>query len=117
MNGVPRGELPPKVSNFLGAVHQLPHPFYLRHNLPFMDLDKMRAEAYGHLLLECTDVFYRQIVLAHFALEELKLPNDEAIFYTRNVLIMNESEINSPEFDRFYMWYYINYIVKMGIKS
>jgi len=82
-----------------------------------MNLDMMRAEAYGHFLLACSDLFYRQIVLAHFALDELKLPAEEAIVYTRKAKIEDESEINSPEFDRFYTWYYINYVINTSVKG
>ncbi len=82
-----------------------------------MNLDMMRAEAYGHFLLACSDLFYRQIVLAQFALDELRLPAEEAIVYTRKVRIDDESEINSLEFDCFYTWYYINYVVNAPVKG
>ena len=82
-----------------------------------MNLDLMRAEAYGHFLIACSNIFYRQIVFAHFALEELKLPPEDALFYTRRVMIVDENEIDSPDFDRFYTWYYINYVTNTPVKA
>jgi hypothetical protein len=82
-----------------------------------MNLDMMRAEAYGHFLRACTNEFYRKLVFTHFAVEELEWPEEKIPGFVRDVVIENEDEIETGEFDRFYTWYYINYVINTPVKG
>jgi signal transduction histidine kinase len=77
-----------------------------------MNQAKMIADAYGHFL-EVSDDENDRKVFFHFATEELNLPEKEAAAFSRKVMIENEGEINSPEFDQFYTWYYLNYVMEI----
>ena len=76
-----------------------------------MNLDTMIAEAYGHFLHACFYELYKKIVFAHFAKDELDLPEEEIPDFIRRTETDDEDEIDSREFDRFYTWYYINYVI------
>lgn len=82
-----------------------------------MNLDMMRAEAYGHFLRACTNEFYRKLVFTHFAVEELEWPDEKIPGFVRDVVIENEEDIETGEFDRFYTWYYINYVINTPVKG
>jgi hypothetical protein len=76
-----------------------------------MNLDIMIAEAYGHFLHACANKRNSQIVFAHYAKDELDLPESEIEGFIRTVEVEDEDEMDSREFDRFYTWYYINYVI------
>ena len=82
-----------------------------------MNLDTMRAEAYGHFLHACTNEFYRKIVFTHFAKDELEWPDERIPGFIRDVIIEDENEIEAREFDRFYTWYYINYVINTPVRG
>ena len=52
-----------------------------------MNLDTMRAEAYGHYLHARTNEFYRKIVFTHFAKDELEWPDEKTPGFVRNFVI------------------------------
>lgn len=82
-----------------------------------MNLDIMIAEAYGHFLLACVNKRTSQIVFAHYAKDELDLSESEIEGFIRTVVVEDEDEMDSREFDRFYTWYYINYVINQPIKG
>ena len=49
-----------------------------------MNLDTMIAEAYGHFLHACSYELYKKIVFAHFAKDELDLPEEEIPNFMRS---------------------------------
>jgi len=80
-----------------------------------MNLDSIIAEAYGHFLQACSNELYKQIVFAHFAKDELDLTEEEIPDFIRRTETDDEDEIDSREFDRFYTWYYINYVINAPV--
>jgi len=82
-----------------------------------MNLDTMIAEAYGHFLHACAYEMYKKIVFAHFAKDELDLPEEEILDFIRSTQEDDEDEIDSREFDRFYTWYYINYVLHTPVTA
>jgi hypothetical protein len=82
-----------------------------------MNLETMIATAYGHFLNACTDSFSSKLVFAHYAKDELDLPESEIEGFIRVVQEEDEDEIDSREFDRFYTWYYINYVICVERKA
>ena len=81
-----------------------------------MNLDIMIAEAYGHFLHACANKRNSQIVFAHYAKDELDLPESDIKGFIRAVEVEDEDEMDGREFDRFYTWYYINYVIYPSVK-
>lgn len=78
-----------------------------------MNLSYVITQAYSHFLHVMDDTKYVRSVFERYALEELNLPENEVPQFNRKVEIDDENEINSPEFDRFYIWYYLNYMAPL----
>ena len=80
-----------------------------------MNLDIMIATAYGHFLQERRHYCQSHPIFVHYAKDELDLPENEIDSFIRVVHEEDEGEIDSSEFDRFYTWYYINYMVGLPV--
>lgn len=76
-----------------------------------MSLDQMIADAYGHFLNHYNGPEISAPIFHRYAIEELNLSETAALVYTRPTEIEIEDEIASDKFDRFYTWYYINYMI------
>ncbi len=75
-----------------------------------MKLDLIIANAYGHFLYHYNSYEKSKPIFERYAKEELNLPEEELEGFMRKTIVEDENEINSAEFDRFYIWYYFNYM-------
>lgn len=73
-----------------------------------MSTEKMIIEAYRHFLNTCPTYTESQPVFERYALDELGLTAQQAKAFIRPLMVEHETDIDSPEFARFYTWYYIN---------
>jgi hypothetical protein len=77
-----------------------------------MTLEKMISVSYGHFLTASANREAAKRVFIHYAEEQLALSGTAAQQFQRKIPEEADEVIESQAFDRFYTWYFINYVIE-----
>jgi hypothetical protein len=75
-----------------------------------MTLEDMTEIARDHFIANLITEVTKMIVFHHYASEELDLPPDQMADFIIKTQIGERDDLFNDE-DRFYTWYYVNYVV------
>jgi len=75
-----------------------------------MSLQQIITDAYLYFVLRITDKTERMIIIRRFALEELRLSQEEALKFISTVSFESKEDTPSDKFNTFFLWYYIHYM-------
>jgi len=113
---IPKGEFPDDKDPLVAAIREFREEAGFTPSAPFAPLSPIRQKS-GKKVWAWAAAGDLVPALMRSNTVTLEWPDEKIPGFVRDVVIEDENEIEAREFDRFYTWYYINYVINTPVRG